>query len=142
MKRGARPLVLCLTLLTTTATSLSALAQGPPRDEEALIKRGLELREKGDDEGALHEFHRAHELSRSGRALAQVALAEQALGHWTDAEGHLTEAMRRDQEPWIARNMRLLRQALADIQPHLGSLELSGGAGGAEVLINGAHVGT
>jgi hypothetical protein len=142
MKRGARPLVLCLTLLTTTATSLLALGQGPPRDEEALIKRGLELREKGDDEAALREFRRAHELSRSGRALAQVALAEQALGRWVDAESHLIEAVRHEQEPWVARNLRLLRQALTDIQSHLGSLELSGGAAGAEVRINGAPAGT
>jgi len=144
IRTGGRSRIAFLATLIVTVSMPALGAHGQPAaaDEEALIKRGLELREKGDDEAALREFRRAHELSRSGRALAQVALAEQALGHWTDAEVHLTEAMRRDQEPWIARNMRLLRQALADIQPHLGSLELSGGAGGAEVLINGAHVGT
>ena len=53
--------------------------------EEALIKHGLELREKHDDEGALAEFQRAYQLSKGGRALAQIALAEQALGRWVDA---------------------------------------------------------
>jgi hypothetical protein len=38
--------------------------------------------------------------------------------------------------------VRLLRQALTDIQSHLGSLELSGGVPGAEVSINGARAGT
>src|SRR5437763_4760244 len=142
MRPGARTLIAFLATLIVSMPVHRACAQSTAAYEEALIKRGLELREKGDDEAALREFRRAHELSRSGRALAQVALAEQALGHWVDAEAHLTEAMRRDREPWIARNMRLLRQALADIQSHLGSLELSGAAGGAEVLINGARAGT
>ena len=142
MRRGARNLIACLTALALSTPALRARAQAAAADEEALIKHGLELREEGDDEAALREFRRAHELSRSGRALAQVALAEQALGHWTDAEAHLSEAMHHEQEPWVARNMRLFRQALADIQTHLGSLELSGGAAGAEVLINGARAGT
>ena len=142
MRTGARTLIAFVVAFTLSITAPRARAQGAPADEEAMIKRGLELREKGDDEAALREFRRAHELSHSGRALAQVALAEQALGHWTDAEAHLGEALRRDQEPWVARNLRLLRQALADIQTHIGSLELSGGAAGAEVLVNGARAGT
>jgi hypothetical protein len=142
MTGGARSLTACLLLLGAFGSPRAAVGQASPRDEEGLLKRGLELREKGDDEAALREFRRAHELSHSGRALAQVALAEQALGRWVDAESHLVEAMRHDQEPWVARNMRLFRQALGDIQSHLGSLELPGGAAGAEVLINGARAGT
>jgi hypothetical protein len=142
MQRSARSILACLLVLAASARARPALAQATGGDEEALIKHGLELREKGDDEAALREFRRAHDLSHSGRALAQVALAEQALGHWADAESHLSEAMRHEREPWVARNMRLLRQALADIQSHLGSIELSGGAPGAEVSINGARAGT
>jgi hypothetical protein len=142
MKTGARTLLLLLAALTATATARPARGQTGAGDEEALIKRGLELREKGEDEAALAEFRRAEALSHSGRALAQVALAEQALGHWADAEAHLGEALRHDREPWVARNLHLLQQALADIRSHLGSLELSGGPAGAEVLVNGAHAGT
>jgi hypothetical protein len=140
MRPGTRTLLLLLA--TLTATSRPARGQTGAGDEEALIKRGLELREKGDDEAALGEFRRAEALSHSGRALAQVALAEQALGHWADAEAHLGEALRHDREPWVARNLHLLQPALADIRSHLGSLELSGGPAGADVLVNGAHAGT
>jgi hypothetical protein len=143
MRSGARLLLVSLLALTATASSRPARGQGAPgADEEALIKRGLELREQKDDQAALEQFRRAEALSHSGRALAQIALAEQALGHWTDAETHLAEALRHDREPWVARNLHLLQQALADIRSHLGSLELSGGPAGAEVQINGAAAGT
>jgi PEGA domain len=111
-------------------------------NEEALINEGLALREKGDDEGALGSFRRAYELSKGARPLAQIALAEQALGRWADAEGHLGQAVLRSEDPWIARNKSLLEQALVEIQGHLGSLDLSGGVAGAEVRVNGTTVGS
>jgi hypothetical protein len=113
-----------------------------PAQEESLIKHGLELRERSDDEGALAEFQRAYRLSSSGRALAQIALAEQALGRWVDAQTNLTQALERADDPWIARNEKLLRQALASIQGHTGSLEIIGAVAGAEILINNEKVGT
>jgi len=109
--------------------------------DEAAMRRGLELREKGNDDAALGEFQRAYELRQTGRARAQMALAEQALGRWIDAEAHLAEALQRNREPWISRNASLLEQALADIREHLGSMELSGGQPGAEVRVNGRVVG-
>jgi len=142
VSRAVRPFIVCgLAMLAALATEHPALGQGAADDEETLIKRGLEQREKGDDAAALRQFQNAHSRSHSGRSLAQVALAEQALGHWVDAESHLVEAMRHDQEPWVARNMNLFRQALGDIQSHLGSLELTGGVAGAEVKINDVGVG-
>ncbi|HVU49732.1 MAG TPA: PEGA domain-containing protein [Polyangia bacterium] len=110
-------------------------------DEEALIQRGLDLRDKNQDEQALEQFSKAFEISRSGRAGAQMALAEQALGRWVDAEAHLGEAVRHLDEPWIARNRGVLEQSLAEIRSHLGTLELSGGVAGAEVQLNGRSVG-
>ena len=109
--------------------------------EESLLRRGLELREKGNDEAALAEFQRAYDLRQSGRARAQMALAEQALGRWIEAETHLGEALQRTREPWISRNTGLLEQAMGDIREHLGSMELSGGQPGAEVRVNGRLVG-
>ena len=110
--------------------------------EESLIKHGLELREQHDDEGALAEFRRAYQLSKGGRAQAQIALAEQALGRWVDAETHLTQALRHTDDRWIGRNEKLLRQSLANIQGHTGSLEIAGAVAGAEILINNEKVGT
>jgi hypothetical protein len=113
------------------------------QEAEDLIRQGLELREKTEDEAALRMFRKAYDLARSGRAraLVQVALAEQALGRWSDAEAHLNEALRHESEPWIVHNRKLLEQALVEIQDHLGWLQLSGGVAGAEIRINGQAVG-
>ncbi len=110
-------------------------------DEEAALRRGFELREKGSDEAALAEFQRAYDLKKGARARAQMALAEQALGRWIDAEAHLAEALQRTGDPWIVRNRTLLDQALGEIRQHIGSLELSGGTPGAEVRVNGRVAG-
>ena len=131
-----------LVLGALATVSSRAHAQGSATgDPEVLIQQGLELREKGDDGAALVQFRRAYDLVKSGRALAQVALAEQALGRWVDAEAHLTEAIGRADDAWIARQKTLLEQALGEIQNHLGSLEITGGRPGAEVLVNGQTAG-
>jgi hypothetical protein len=110
--------------------------------EEDLINRGIALREARNDAAALDLFRQAYALEKSPRALAQVALAEQALGRWSEAEVDLAQAVARPDDPWIARNKVLLNQALAEIQGHLGSLQLTGGVPGAEVFVNGARAGT
>lgn len=132
-------LVAVLPIRVALAAAGEASASG---QEDALIKHGLELREKHDDAGALGEFQRAYRLESGGQALAQVALAEQALGRWVDAETHLTEALRHGDDRWIARNDNLLRQSLFTIQGHTGSLEITGPVAGAEILINNDSVGT
>jgi hypothetical protein len=108
--------------------------------EAASIRKGLDLRQKGQDEEALKEFRRAYELSKSARALAQIALAEQALGRWLEAESHLNEALTHTQESWIGHNRKHLDQALNEIQGHLGSLELPGDAKEGTVKVDGVQV--
>lgn len=117
-------------------------AGGGASSEEALISRGIALRETRQDVAALDAFRRAYDLKKSPRALAQVALAEQALGRWAPAEADLGHALARTDDPWIARNKTLLGQALAEIQDHLGWLQLAGGVPGAEVRVDGASVAT
>jgi hypothetical protein len=123
------------------ATPPGQVAPGAAASEEDLINRGIALREARDDGAALEAFRQAYNLERGARALAQVALAEQALGRWAEAETDLGQAIGRSDDPWIARNKALLNQALVEIQEHLGSLQLTGGVPGAEVLVNGASVG-
>lgn len=116
----------------------SKSAQAIPADgSEALIREGLALRRNGNDEGALEKFTQAATIRRSGRALAQIALAEQAIGRWIEAEAHLKEALALREEAWIAKNRPLLESALADISGHLGVLEISGNVAGAVVKVNG-----
>jgi hypothetical protein len=74
-------------------------------DEDAIIHHALELRRSGDDRAALKELERAYEIAHSPRAAAQLGFAEQALGLWPEAEGHV-EALRADDDPGFARTTR------------------------------------
>jgi PEGA domain len=139
MVRAIRFFMLALTLLGTVASNRGlAFAE----DVDALIKKGIELRRQGKEQDALQVFQRAAAISRAPRVVAQVALAEQALGIWADAERDLTEALAAGaKEPWIIKNRRQLEEALRVIQSHLGSLEIWGQPPGTEIVIDGAVVG-
>lgn len=126
-----------LSLAACLATSTVARAQ---EDAEALITKGVELREKGKDDEALVLFKKAYAKTPSPRARAQVALAEQALGMWVAAETDLVAALATESDPWITKNRAALDGALGVIRRHIGSLEVRG-ADGAEVLVDGAPVG-
>lgn len=110
-------------------------------DAEALISRGLELREKGKDDEALTLFRQAYQKAPSPRARAQVALAEQALGMWVPAERDLTAAMANESDPWIAKNRAALDGALRVIRKRVASLEVRG-AEKADVYIDGQKLGS
>jgi hypothetical protein len=111
-------------------------------DAEARLAQGIELRRQGNDEEALARFTEAWEMSHAPRARAQMALAEQALGRWVDAERHLQEALAQQGDPWIEERRPLLQQAVTDIGTHLGSLEVRASVDGAEVIVDGNVVGT
>jgi hypothetical protein len=111
-------------------------------DTEALISRGIELREQGKDDQALEVFRKADAAAPSPRTKAQVGLAEQALGIWVAAEAHVEAALAAKEDAWIERYRAPLASALAIIKKHVGSLEVRGGVPGADVLIDGAKIGT
>lgn len=106
-------------------------------EEDELIRRGVELRQQSHDDQALEIFRRAYGLSRSPRALAQMGLAEQALGRWLEAEQHLREALAATGDPWIIQRREAIDGSFAVVVQHVGELELGGGVPGAEVWING-----
>jgi hypothetical protein len=108
-------------------------------EAEALITKGVELREKGRDEEALGVFKQALAKSPTARARAQVALAEQALGMWVQAEADLTTALAME-DAWITKNRGALETALGVVRKHLGSLEVRG-AENAEIYLDGARLG-
>jgi len=138
--RNALPLLL-LSLLLSAASARAAEPADAPASEDALIEHGLALREARNDAAALETFRQAYALKHGARALAQVALAEQALARWVEAEVDLTRALEHSDDPWITRNRGLLNQALVEIQSHLGSLQVSGGVAGAEIFLNSASAG-
>ncbi len=74
--------------------------------------------------------------------LAQIALAEQALGKWRDAERDLDDAMKStDQDSWIVANHDALAKALTTIGMHLGTLQVMTDAAGAELFLDGQSLG-
>lgn len=91
-------------------------------DADSLIHRGVEMRRQGHDAEALDTFTRALAIQASPRALAQVALAEQALGQWVAAESRLVAALANEDDPWIAGNREPLEAALATIRRHLAAI--------------------
>ena len=74
--------------------------------------------------------------------IAQIGLAEQALGRWVPAFEHLTEALEAKKDPWIAKNRSTIAQALAAVAERVGRVEILGGSAGAEVRIDGVARGT
>lgn len=134
-------LVAGLTLCMAAAWPLVAQAQSAA-DADALIDRGVERRRAGDDAGALELFASAWEAGHTPRARAQMALAEQALGHFVDAEAHLLEALAATDDEWITLRREDLGRALEAIQLRLGYLEVRGGVEGADLRLDGRSVGT
>jgi hypothetical protein len=134
--RAAR-VVVCASLMGAFGAT-TARAQ----DADALIKQGVELRREGKDQEALAQFRQAFDVTPTPRALAQIGLAEQALGRWVEAEAHVTKALEAAQDPWIAKYRDTLSQSRARIAEHLGTLSVSGGQEGAELRLDGQTVGT
>jgi hypothetical protein len=119
-----------------TVLSGAASAQSPA---DVLIERGIDLRVQHKDREALEQFKKAYDVQATPRALAQIGLAEQALGSWADAEKHLSEALK-SSDPWILKNHDLLAESLRVVGAHLGSLEIESSVPGAELFVNGVKV--
>jgi len=111
-------------------------------DAETLARRGLALRRERHDAGALAAFRQSYALRPAPRTLAQIALAEQALGLWVDAEAHLRTALDSTGDPWIAGHRQVLATGLAEIEGHLGTIEVESNVPRAEIWVNGARAAT
>lgn len=121
--------------------SLASGARAAGDDQEALLKRGVELRRQGKGEEALEVFQHAAAIKQTPRVMAQLGLAEQAVGLWVRAEEHIKVALQGRGDAWIQKNRRPIEDALKTVQGHLGSLEVWGNPAGAEVIVDGHRVG-
>lgn len=108
---------------------------------ESLLAQGVEFRKRREDRLALAAFEQAWTLGGSPQALAQIALAEQALGYWREAHEHLEAAFTHADDPWISAHRATLEVALKEITSRLGAVEVSCNVEGAEVRIDGRLVG-
>lgn len=115
----------------------AAQVVAPQPSSEELVARGVEARKAGDDRAAFTAFRRAFELDGSARALAQLALAEQALGRWVDAHEHLQVALAREDDAWVNEHRAALTAALGEIEGQLGSLDITCNVAGASVEVDG-----
>jgi hypothetical protein len=138
-----RPVAIAVVLATAlTASPRARGADAIAADEaDAAIRRGVELRRHGEDQKALDEFRKAYTAGKTPRALAQMGLAEQALGRWADAETHLQQALAAPNDPWVRKNVAVLKGSFDAIQRHLGNLDVIGPEG-AEVRVDGQLAGT
>lgn len=128
-----------LVAAVTATASASSFAQSAPDD--ALVQQGITLRTQGRDAEALALFEQANAQFHTPRSVAQIALAEQALGRWERADRHLREALTFSQDAWITRNRAALEGALAQLQQRLCALELIDGVPGARVRVDGRDIG-
>ena len=132
--------------LATALAAVTVLAALPgtafAEDVEAILRHGNDLRRQGRDAEALTEFQRAARIEESPRTTAQIALAEQALGMWPEAESHLSSALGREGDPWIRKNRAVLDKALATIHSHLCLVEVWGLPAGALILVDGKRIGS
>ncbi len=133
MRRSSRVAVM-LACAAFGASSL-AFAQSD-EDPEALVRRGIELARRGDSQGAYELLRNAVTAHRTGRGLAELGYAEQAIGRSIDAETHLTEAMTYTDERWVRHHRRDIEDALSTVRASIGSVAVTVSVEGAEVRVN------
>ena len=134
--------IIALLICSVVAGVAGPAAAASGDEAEALIRKGVEQRRRGNHIEALELFERASAITPSARALAQRGLAESSLRRWVEAERHLGEALDRHDSPWIEarENRSVLEQVLANVRTHVGGVRLQG-TEGAEVKVNDQSVG-
>ena len=131
-----------LVVIVVLIASASSVAPAWARDSaDQLIKKGLELRKRGDDLGALPLFDEAYRMSPTPRAAAQRAFCAQALGRWTQVEADLNEALKSPDDAWVKKNRAAIDESLRVTKTKVAVIEVVGDPAGSEVLVNGKPVG-
>jgi PEGA domain len=139
-----RGTVIAMVLLAVDFGGASAFAQtestNSPSAVEDHLERGIELRKEGRDADALAEFRAAYQLDKSPRVRAQIAVAEQALGNWLEAERGLVIVLATHDDPWIEEWREALEQALVKVRARLGFLVVQSSVAGAELRLDGVRI--
>jgi hypothetical protein len=132
-----------MVFLGVVALGLGSLPGGAraAEDPAALVQQAKNLRLAGDDEGAYKLYLKAHNLAKSAETAAHLGMAEINLALWVDAENHLIQALKKPNDPFIARNRIPIVEQLKMVRTHLGLLEVVGRPSGAEVEVGGKAVG-
>jgi len=139
--RLARAGMIAAVALVQTIFALGDVARAAePAKAEELIRRGVELRQQGQDTRALPFFQQAYEVTPSPRTAAQLGLCEMALGYQLDSERHLAEALASAHDFWVRKNRAVLEDSIAKVRQAIGRIVIRGPEG-AEAFVNGKSVG-
>jgi hypothetical protein len=109
-------------------------------EASALLRQGVELRRVHRNAEALEVFTRALALSPTPVGLAQVALAEQSLGRWVEAEMGLRSALEHLDDPWIAKNRQALEEALEEVERHTARLTVDVDVADVTIVLDGRAI--
>ena len=137
----SRSLRLLLGLVVAVYGLSNSSARAAGNEEDRLIREGVESRRKNNDTEALESFKKAYELGHSPRAVAQMGLAEIALGRWVEAAGHLEEALAHAADPWVAKHLSTLNESYGLVRKRVGELDVIGSPARATVAVEGVVVG-
>jgi hypothetical protein len=132
---------LSLGITALVVATLAAEGENKAADPEELIRQGIDLRRSDRDADALQLFQRAYEIQKVPKALAQIGLAEQALGKWGAADRHLRQAIESIDDAWILKNRAAIDGALKMIGSHVGRLDVRGSPAGADVRLDAELIG-
>jgi hypothetical protein len=121
--------------------SPTARAQTEPdtaKQVEDLNNQGVDLLSsdpKRNAAEALRLFERADSLKSSPKTIAQRGVAEQWLQRWAASEQHLSSALARSDDPWVAKNQAVIEKARTMVRSHLGELVITGSPSGAQIWV-------
>jgi len=130
----ARAAVVSALLLAASAWSAPALAV---EDSAELVRQGVALRREHKNEEARALFARAVAITPKPSIRAQLALAEEAVGQWLEAERDLDAALAAEDDPWITKNRDALAESRDIVRKHLGWLQVDVDAQGAAIRVDG-----
>ncbi len=109
---------------------------------DAQVQHGIALRESNQSGAALEHLRRVWETTRYPRALAQVAVTEQTLGRWVEADRAFREVLALSSHPWVQQNRTRIEQSLVVLAEHLGELDVSGVPPGTELWVDDQRIST
>ena len=110
-------------------------------DANEAVRRGVELLAKKDYTGALASFREAREIEPTAMSAAQIAFVHIGMERWLEADNELSDVLAESGDPWVSAHQAQLKDSLAMVQKHIGSLRVRGVPEGAQVKFRGELLG-
>lgn len=133
---------LLITLISLTFASRGLAAEPPESPEEARqhFRRGIELYEERDFNGAAAEFRRAYQLGPNFRILYNLAQSAQELHDWVSALDLFTRYLKDGVGQLPEERRAEVQQEVSKLRKRVGKLVVVAHGPTAEVLVDGVAV--